>query len=64
MAGFLAINYLLLAATIIINLRVDQLDRAGRQAEGDALDRRCRWLFPLLYFVVCPPLLVALMAAL
>jgi hypothetical protein len=64
MAGFLAINYLLLAATIVINLRVDQLDRAGRQAEGDALDRRCRWLFPLLYFVVCPPLLVALMAAL
>ena len=64
MAGFLAINYLLLAATIIINIRVDQLDRAGRQAEGDALDLRCRWLFPLLYFVVCPPLLVALMCAL
>ncbi len=64
MAGFLAINYLLLAATIVINLRVDQLDRAGRVAEGDALDRRCRWVFPLLYFVVSPALLVAVMAAL
>jgi len=64
MAGFLAINYLLLAATIVINIRVDQLDRAGRQAEGDALDLRCRWAFPLLYFVATPILLVALMAAL
>lgn len=64
MAGFLAINYLLLAATIVINIRVDQLDRAGRQAEGDVLDLRCRWLFPLLYFVVSPVLLVLLMAML
>ena len=64
MAGFLAINYVLLAATIIINLRVDQLDRAGRQAAGDALDLRCRWLFPLLYFVVSPLVLFALMAVL
>jgi hypothetical protein len=64
MAGFLAINYVLLAATIVINLRVDQLDRAGRSAEGDALDLRCRWLFPLLYLVVSPLLLVGLMAAL
>ena len=64
MAGFLAINYVLLAATIVINLRVDQLDRAGRQAAGDALDLRCRWLFPLLYFVVSPVLLFAMMAVL
>ena len=64
MAGFLAINYLLLAATIVINLRVDQLDRAGRVADGDALDLRCRWLFPLLYFVVMPVVLVAFVAIL
>ena len=64
MAGFLAINYVLLAATIIINLRVDLLDRAGRQADGDALDLRCRWLFPLLYFVVSPVMLFAMMAVL
>ena len=64
MAGFLAINYLLLAATIVINIRVDQLDRAGRQAEGDALDRRCRWAFPLLYFAAMPVMLVAFIAVL
>ena len=64
MAGFLAVNYLLLAATIVINLRVDQLDRAGRSAEGDALDLRCRWVFPLLYFVAMPLALVVLMAVL
>jgi hypothetical protein len=64
MAGFLAINYLLLAATIVVNLRVDQLDRAGRQADGDALDLRCRWMFPLLYFVATPIFLLALMAVL
>jgi hypothetical protein len=64
MAGFLAINYLLLAATIVVNLRVDQLDRAGRQTDGDALDLRCRWMFPLLYFVATPIFLVALMAVL
>jgi hypothetical protein len=64
MDGFLAINYLLLAATIIINLRVDRLDRAGRQSAGDALDLRCRWAFPLLYFVATPLFLVALMAML
>ncbi len=64
MAGFLAINYLLLAATIVVNLRVDQLDRADRQADGDVLDLRCRWMFPVLYFVATPIFLVALMAVL
>jgi hypothetical protein len=64
MAGFLAINYLLLAATIVVNLRVDQLDRAGRQADGDVLDLRCRWMFPVLYFVATPIFLLALMALL
>lgn len=60
MSGFLAINYLLVAATVLVTLRVDQLDRAGRQAEGDQLDLRCRWLFPVLYFVVSPAVLVAI----
>ena len=62
MAGFIMLNYLLLAATIAVNLRVDRLDRAGRRAEGDSLDLRCRWLFPLLYFAVFPLLLVVMAA--
>ncbi len=62
MSGFLAINYLLIGATILINLRVDYLDRSGRRAEGDTLDLRCRWVFPLLYFVVLPTLLLVIAA--
>jgi hypothetical protein len=62
MSGFLAINYILMAATILVTLRVDQLDRAGRYADGDRLDRRCRWVFPLLYFVISPLLLFAVVA--
>ena len=64
MAGFLALNYLVIAATIMINLRVDRLDRSGRKLAGDSLDRRCRWLFPLSYFVLVPLILLLLAAAL
>jgi hypothetical protein len=58
MAGFIMLNYVLLAATIVVNLRVDHLDRSDRQADGNALDRRCRWLFPALYFAVFPLLIL------
>ncbi|MEE4163853.1 MAG: hypothetical protein V2I25_15230 [Woeseiaceae bacterium] len=64
MAGFIAANYLLLAATIVVNLRVDQLDRAGQRAAGDLLDRRCRWIFPSIYFAGMPLLLVILAVSL
>jgi hypothetical protein len=60
MAGFIMINYLLLAATIAVNLRVSVLDHSGRSDLGDTLDRRCRWLFPALYFAVFPLLILVL----
>ena len=60
MAGFIMLNYLLLAATIVVNLRVDHLDRSDRRSAGDALDLRCRWLFPALYFAVFPLLILVL----
>ena len=50
MSGFLAVNYLMLAASVVVNLYVGRLDRTGRSAIGDRVDRRCRWLFPLAYF--------------
>jgi hypothetical protein len=31
---------------------------AAADGDGDELDLRCRWMFPLLYFVVLPGLLV------
>jgi hypothetical protein len=50
MQGFLFISFLLPAATVPINLAVAELDKRGRSDLGDLIDRRCRWLFPLIYF--------------
>jgi len=49
MNGFLNISFLFMCSTVIINLRVSFLDRQGKPAEGDQLDRRCRLIFPLTY---------------
>lgn len=50
MDGFVYTTYGFIAATIVINLRVDHLNRTGRQDVGDRLDERCRWIFPLGFF--------------
>lgn len=50
MNGFLTISFFTMCASVLINLRVSFLDRLGRAVEGDTLDRRCRWLFPTIYF--------------
>ncbi len=48
--AFLNISFFIMCATVIVNLRVDNLDRQGLFEEGDRLDRRCRWMFPMIYF--------------
>lgn len=48
--GFLAISFLIMSMTVIVNLRVGYLDRHGMSETGDRLDYRCRWMFPLIYF--------------
>ena len=48
--GFLAISFLIMSMTVIVNLRVGYLDRHGKSETGDRLDYRCRWMFPLIYF--------------
>jgi len=50
MNALLNVSFFTMCATVIINLRVSSLDRQGKSAEGDELDRRCRWMFPLTYF--------------
>ncbi len=50
MHGFLNLSFFIMCATVLVNLRVGTLDRAGETAAGDRVDRRCRWLFPLVYF--------------
>ncbi|MEX2205510.1 MAG: hypothetical protein WEF50_04705 [Myxococcota bacterium] len=47
MFGFLYSTYLLLTASVLMNLVVSKLDQSDRRALGDRVDRACRWLFPL-----------------
>ena len=48
--GFTNVSFLTMCATVVINLLVGAMDKRGRQAAGDSIDRRCRWIFPLAYF--------------
>src|SRR5262245_28997407 len=50
MHGFLNLSFLTMCATIVINLVVGALDQRGKVELGDRIDRRCRWVFPLVYF--------------
>lgn len=49
MHTFLNLSFLLMCCTVLVNLIVGACDKAGRQELGDAVDRRCRWIFPLVY---------------
>lgn len=51
LSSFLLFSYLLLVASVVVNLRVGALDQAGRLEAGNRLDRQCRWLFPLIFLV-------------
>lgn len=50
MHAFLFISFLVMAATVPVNLIVAALDRRGKTAAGDKVDKHCRWLFPTVYF--------------
>jgi hypothetical protein len=45
--SFLYFSFLLMCATVVINLVVGNYDRRGEFARGDRIDRHCRWIFPL-----------------
>jgi hypothetical protein len=49
MNGFLYSTYLLVTASVVVNLLVSKLDQAGRRATGNRVDVTCRWAFPLLF---------------
>ena len=36
-------------ASVVVSLWVGSLDKRGQTAAGDRIDRRCRWIFPVLY---------------
>jgi Neurotransmitter-gated ion-channel ligand binding domain len=49
MHGFVNISFLMMCATVVVNLMVAHCDKSGRSALGDAIDRRCRVVFPSVY---------------
>ncbi|MGB8224131.1 MAG: hypothetical protein WCF10_16195 [Polyangiales bacterium] len=50
MNGFLNLSFIIMCATVVVNLVVGVRDAQGRHDAGDRIDRRCRWVFPLSYF--------------
>jgi hypothetical protein len=52
MSGFLNISFFVMCASVVVSLRVGSLDRQGQIAAGDLIDRRCRWLFPVVYLAL------------
>jgi hypothetical protein len=52
MHGFMTVSFLTMSATVVINLVVGALDKQARHQAGDLIDRRCRWIFPLVYFAL------------
>jgi hypothetical protein len=50
--GFLYVSFLLMCATVIVNLVVGTCDRQGDFKRGDVIDRQCRWIFPSAFVVL------------
>jgi uncharacterized membrane protein YsdA (DUF1294 family) len=48
--AFLIVSFMTMSATVVINLVVSECDKRGEHELGDRIDRRCRWIFPLVYF--------------
>lgn len=59
MHGFLNLSFFMMCATVPINLWVGAIERNGDPSAGDRIDRRCRWIFPSLYFGLTFSMLVA-----
>ena len=50
MHGFVNLSFLTMCATVVINLLVGTMDKRGDFDRGNRIDRRCRWIFPSVYF--------------
>jgi hypothetical protein len=46
---FVNVSFMIMCASIVVNLIVGEFNRSNRAAEADILDRRCRKIFPLVY---------------
>ncbi len=52
--AFLNLSFFMMCATVVINLVVGACDKNGKTELGDLIDRRCRWIFPLVYLGLLP----------
>jgi hypothetical protein len=50
--SFMIISFLMMCASVTVNLRVAALDNSGRSLEGDRMDRICRIVFPIAYILI------------
>jgi len=50
MMAFMIISFLMMSATVAVNLKVASLDNSGQFEAGDRVDRYCRVIFPIIYF--------------
>jgi hypothetical protein len=48
--AFLSFSFLTMCATVVVNLLVGACDKKGMHEVGHRIDRRCRWVFPIVYF--------------
>ena len=48
---FIIITFLILAASVVISIVVDKLNRSGKKETGDRLDFISRWAFPSVYLL-------------
>ena len=49
MSAFIYVSLITMAASVVVNLAVGRLDRGGKRAQGDRVDRVSRWAFPVAY---------------
>lgn len=50
--AFIIATFFFLAASVIVSLIVDKLNRAGKSQIGDKIDYRSRWVFPTSYLLI------------
>ena len=49
MNAFVNLSFMMMCATVVVNLVVGTYDKQGKLAIGDLIDYHCRWIFPLVY---------------
>ena len=49
---FIITTFFFLAASVIVSLMVDKLNRAGKSQRGDNIDAFSRWIFPASYLII------------